>query len=445
MSLKKGELIRTPGLGLELYVVKKIGEGTQGEVFLVESGDTQYALKWYRPEQATTGQKKAIEDLVRSGAPAGEAGKRFVWPLDTAESEWRKGELGYIMPVIDKSRFAELGEVWAHIKPLPDLAAMCEISYQLANSFRGLHLSGYCFRDISAGNLRFDPKSGDIVICDNDNVAVNKDPDFQVWGTMEYMAPELITGKTVPSAETDLHSLAVLLFHLWIWHHPMHGRLEYNYHCWDIASKKKVYGEDPVFIFDPVDTRNTLPADPDYYIAEKRWSICPNSLKMLFIKAFTTGLKDPGKRITEGEWQRLFIQLRDCIVPCPSCHVLNIWEPGRTTDCWHCQRRVIPGTLVVFRHAKTEQYLIPREGCIITGRHINNGIHGPNGDYTVGKIVRNPDNPGIFGIRNLSGKTWIARIGEGQSIEVPDGKAVPINSRIRIEIEDTELQIRRNE
>lgn len=445
MSFRMGETIRTAGLGLELSVIKKIGEGTQGEVFLVESNVGRYALKWYRPEQATARQKKAIEDLVVAGPPAGDAGRRFVWPLDIVESIAGRKGLGYIMPVIDTERFADLGEIWAHIKPLPDIAAMCEISYQLANSFRALHLSGYCFRDISAGNLRFDPRTGDILICDNDNVAINKNPDFQVWGTMEYMAPELITGNAVPSASTDLHSLAVLLFYLWIWHHPMHGKLEYSYHCWDIASKKKVYGEEALFIFDPVDPSNSLPADPDYLIAEKRWRMCPESLKMLFKRTFTTGLKTPGKRITEGEWQRLFLQLKDCSVRCPNCHVLNLWEPGHAPICWHCHTEVTPETVIVFRRAEIEQYLVPSEGCLISGRHINGGLPGIRGDEPVGMIVRNPDNPDIFGIRNISGTVWTARIGQEESIEVNDGKAVPINPMIRISIGSTEVQIRKNE
>ena len=54
-----------------------------------------------------------------------------------------------------------------------------------------LHLNGYCYRDISSGNM-VDPDTGDVLICDNDNVGINRQSDSQVDGTYEFMAPEVI-------------------------------------------------------------------------------------------------------------------------------------------------------------------------------------------------------------------------------------------------------------
>ena len=93
------------------------------------------------------------------------------------------------MERINTERYAELGEVWAHLKPVPGFSSLCAISYGLANSYRALHLSGHCYRDISPGNLMFDPQTGHVLICDNDNVGINRQSRCQVWGTMEYMAP----------------------------------------------------------------------------------------------------------------------------------------------------------------------------------------------------------------------------------------------------------------
>ncbi len=206
----------------QLHVIKKLGEGTQGEVYLVSGPQGYQAVKWYKPDQATPDQRAAILYLVRTGPPYGAAGRRFIWPLDLVTLE-NSDQFGYLMMRIDMTRFAELGEIWAHLKPVPNFSALSEISYQLANSYRALHLSGHCYRDISAGNLMFDPVTGDILICDNDNVGVNRQSRCQVWGTMEYMAPEIIQCRVDPSTQTDLHSLAVLLFYLWVWHHPFHG------------------------------------------------------------------------------------------------------------------------------------------------------------------------------------------------------------------------------
>jgi len=62
---------------------------------------------------------------------------------------------------------------------------------------------------------------------------------------MEFMAPELIRGMLIPHRDRP-PLLAVLLFSLWIWHHPFHGKKEFELRVWDIPAKKKVYGT-PVF------------------------------------------------------------------------------------------------------------------------------------------------------------------------------------------------------
>jgi DNA-binding helix-hairpin-helix protein with protein kinase domain len=314
MSLETGQPVRAEAMGASLTVRQKLGEGEQGAVYLVDGPGGPYAAKWYNGQHATEHQAAAVRYLVQHGPPPGAAGRRFIWPLDVVTARQDPSHFGYLMALIDTSRFAELGEVWAHVKPAPGYAALCEISYQTANSYRALHLSGHCYRDVSKGNLMFDPRSGDVLICDNDNVGVNRQSKSQVDGTLEYMAPEVVRAEADPPTETDLHSLAVLLFQLWVWHHPLHGEMEYQFHVWDLIAKAKVYGKEPVFIFDPADRRNRLPGDPEYAVAYQRWGDCPPSLQALFTHAFTTGLREPARRVTEGEWQNLFLQLKDGVI-----------------------------------------------------------------------------------------------------------------------------------
>jgi serine/threonine protein kinase len=213
MPLREGQKVKAETLHKTLTVQKKLGEGGQGEVYRVNDGHSYHALKWYNPEQSTEEQKEAIRYLVNKGAPQGDAGERFIWPIDLIIIDNSK-QFGYLMPEIDTKRFAELGEVQAAKKPYPSLGALCEISYQIANSYRALHLCGYCYRDIAAGNVMFEPRTGNVLICDNDNIGINRQSKAQVWGTMEYMAPEVVRGEATPSTATDLHSLAVLLFNM---------------------------------------------------------------------------------------------------------------------------------------------------------------------------------------------------------------------------------------
>ena len=441
MPLAVGQTLHAELLGTTLSVIKKIGEGTQGEVYLVDGPQGFQTVKWYKPEQATPDQRTAISYLVRTGPPYGAAGKRFIWPLDLVTAEGLQ-QFGYLMTRIDTQRFAELGEVWAHLKPVPGLGALSEISYQLANSYRALHLSGHCYRDISAGNLMFDPKTGDVLICDNDNVGVNRQSRCQVWGTMEYMAPELIRGESDPSTETDLHALAVLLFYVWVWHHPFHGTMEYQYHCWDIPSKKQVYGFSPVFVFDPDNPANRLPEDPDYAVARKRWELCPPELKALFIRAFTDGIRNPGRRVTEGEWQSLFLFLKDRLVPCSSCHAENFADTTRPDfSCWHCHRRIASSPFLQICRPGGNSCLVLTPGTTLRARHIAPGSGMDDGSHAIGRVVPHPSIPGAAGLRNLSEGTWQAAFPEGTTTDVPPGKAVPLNPKTSITIDGVSCTI----
>lgn len=60
----------------------------------------------------------------------------------------------------------------------------------------------------------FDPDTGDVLICDNDNVSANGIDNSSVYGTPRFMAPEIVMGQAKPSRNTDLYSLAVLLFYM---------------------------------------------------------------------------------------------------------------------------------------------------------------------------------------------------------------------------------------
>jgi serine/threonine protein kinase len=441
MSLTIGQKVKAEIMGVDLTIQGKLGEGGQGTVYLIEGDFGKKALKWYNSIQSTDDQKSAIRYLVQKGSPKGLAGQRFIWPLDLVMVPDIE-QFGYLMPLIDTSRFAELGEVQSHLKPSPGLLVLCEISYQTANSYRALHLSGHCYRDISAGNLMFDPISGDVLICDNDNVGVNRQSTCQVVGTMEYMAPEIVKGESQPSTETDLHSLAVLLFNLWVWHHPMHGKKEYQIRSWDLPAKKMIYGEKPVFIFDPNDTSNQLPNDPEYSTAKKRWEYCPKSLRELFVRAFTVGLKEPSHRVTEGEWQGLFLQLKDGSLKCPNDQADNLWEPGQSSiNCWHCKKPIQIPPKLVFTYPQGKHYLLLSKDAKLLERHIDPSNDSQIASTVIGEVAQNPSNPRVWGIRNLSQSPWITTSTNGATIEVLPQKSAILSAGLKLNIKGITAEI----
>jgi DNA-binding helix-hairpin-helix protein with protein kinase domain len=413
-----------------LTVVRKLGEGGQGAVYRVEDGKGRYkALKWYSREQSTPKQRQAIEQLVRQKL-TGEEAKFFVWPQDLALVDGEYQRFGYVMEEIDMRRFATLGEVMAKLKNAPYMRQRCIISENLAAAFRALHLQGYYYSDISMDNFLFDPKNGDILICDNDNVGIQDLTKAQVLGTMEFMAPEVILGEKKPSKQTDLYSLAVLLFYFWIWHHPMHGMLEYNIRIWDLPAKRKVYGEAAVFIFDEDDRQNELPDDSDYLSPKLMWKACPKPLQDLFRRAFTAGVRDVSSRVNEGEWQKTFAELKEHILTC-SCKAQNFWwEDLPEVVCWHCKKTVqLPMRLVILNSvAKNVLFITP--SLKVVRSMIEHKSKKKN--EIVAAMVQNPNNPAQWGLRNLTKDSWQYKLPDGELKEVEPGRAVPLNPKLEI-------------
>lgn len=231
------------------YTVKSLlGVGGQGSVYLVVDGQGEkHALKWYNDASATDFQRKVILDLIARGNPA----PMFLWPEDFVESDNR---FGYIMPV----RPAEYVSLHQIVKRTTELSffAVVRAANDMTYAFRQLHTAGLAYRDISYGNMFIHPQTGEVLICDNDNVSSSTSEETSVYGTMQFMAPEIVMGMAKPSTQTDRYSLAVLLFLLLCLNHPLQGRLEYNIHALNEAARKKLYGSNPVFIFDPNDRSN---------------------------------------------------------------------------------------------------------------------------------------------------------------------------------------------
>jgi DNA-binding helix-hairpin-helix protein with protein kinase domain len=210
-------------------------------------------------------------------------------------------------------------------------------------AFREVHANGMAYRDINWGNLFFEPVTGDVLICDNDNAIFENLPS-QIGGTMEFMAPELVRGDpgAKPWTQTDLHSLAVLLFMVLLNHHPLQGARELQIHCFDVPAKKRLYGEAPLFIFDPDDSSNgPIPGEHDHI--EAVWKLLPARVRELFVRSFTLGLRNTEDgRVRESEWLGALSRMCDTIVNCANCGKQNWFDldtyrvTGDTGACFHC-------------------------------------------------------------------------------------------------------------
>ena len=419
--LKQGQKIALKTQGTSLVVEHFLGGGGQGEVYKVDIGGNSFALKWYFLHAATENQKKILEKLIATGPP----NEKFLWPIDIVTSDIIKG-FGYIMNLRPKNYKSIVDLMKRRVEP--SFRAIGTAGLDLSDSFLQLHYKGMCYRDISFGNVFFDPNSGEILICDNDNVAVDdQDSVIGVLGTPRFMAPEIVKGQVKPSTKTDLFSLAVLLFYMFVMHHPLEGEKEASIKCLDLPAMNKLYGTEPVFIFDPVDTSNT-PKRGYHDNAIELWPLYPEFLKGLFTRSFTNGITDPNSgRVRESEWRAAMVRLRDSIIYC-TCGLECFYDldaikksGGNPGKCWSCNKELrfpprirIGGNIVMLNH---DTELFP---------HHVDGEKMYDFSKPIAKVIQNPKNPSIWGLKNLSQDKWVSTNTENKINDVEPGKAVTL-------------------
>lgn len=435
--LKIGQTIKIKLSGMTCKVKQFIGSGTQGEVYRADQGGKDVALKWYFPQWATSDQRTVIETLIKKGPPS----KNFLWPTELASSPGMKG-FGYIMP-LRENRYKSIVDLMKG-RADPSFRALMTAGFELSHSFLQLHAKGLCYRDISHNNIFFDPKTGDVLICDNDNVAVDGIAKSNISGTPRFMAPEIVRGEALPNTQTDLFSLAVLLFYMLMIHHPLEGRKEAEIKCFDPPAMKKIYGTEPVFIFDPHDNSNR-PVKGYHDNALVFWPIYPQFLQNLFIKAFTDGINDSQNgRIRESEWRAAMVRLRDSIIYCPNCGKENFYDidalrtsNGASTYCWSCKRKIIlPPRIRIGKNVIMLNY-----DTKLFSHHVDDQKMY---DFTqpIAAVSQHPKDPSIWGLKNLSSEKWVVTCDNGDIRDVEPQRNATLGSNIKINFGNVEGEIR---
>ncbi|MDP9074930.1 MAG: hypothetical protein M3N98_12315 [Actinomycetota bacterium] len=416
-----GDTLRMQRAGTTLKVAGRLGEGGQGVVYRVAMGDAPFAVKWFRSMDRAAELHRSIDSLVERGRPRHDA---FVWPIDVVTCNRLPG-FGYVMPLLEP-RFVSFAQLLLEPRP-PDFRVMVTIARQIVDAFAALHSSGLCYRDINFGNLRVDPQPPAVAIIDNDNVGTDGGEVF-VKGTLRFMAPEIVRGEALPSTATDLHSLAVFLFYLFVHGHPFEGNRAVSSYTWDgrghISESELAiqhFGLNPLFVFDPDDPSNRpMPGDPML----TWWSIYPRFFRAVFIRAFTTGLREANLagRITEGTWRKNLLRLQDCISTCESCRAAIFDDPddARMT-CWNC--RCVPPPPWLMELPGHTVVLAP--GSVLTSHHLTRDREHRQVRARVEPV---PGRTDLVVLRNLSDRAWMIHPDGEEAKTVEPGQRMGIRA-----------------
>lgn len=435
-ALRPGQLLKCVDSPATCRVEALIGEGGQGEVYRVSLDGRPYALKWYHPIALRVDRSlcQRLQVAVHRGAPTPE----FLWPFELVTLP-DGSSLGYLMQLRCES-YLKIQSVLAG-EVHPSFRALATIGCRLTEALMALHTKGLVYQDLNAGNLFFDRQTGQIEICDNDNVDIDGAPSV-MGGVWEFQAPEVVLRHNGPSRATDLHSLAVMLFRILHIGHPLIGRCELDHHnLTDQAVLRRIYGTHARFVFDPADDSNRpLPDRHGPVLAH--WAIYPQTLRDAFTRAFTDGLFDPQNgRVQESEWRRVLRQLHDSVLTCRGCGAQNFHDPQRlaarqpTFPCWGCGAPLSTAPpRIGLRRASARAQEAPAHvvvldpGARLQTHHLD--ATSVAGAETVAQVIDKPS----LALMNLSAQSWsVMRDAQATPVKVAPSECVPLASGMRID------------
>lgn len=406
-ELSKNSIVSLVGGGTAT-IVKELGRGGQGIVYLVEVCGEKKALKWYlnAPDDKFY---RNLEHNIASGAPS----DAFLWPEYLTEKQ--QGSYGYIMKLRPQNYY-EFGNFLLAKVSFKSFTAMLSAAMRICDGFMMLHRFGYSYQDLNDGNFFIDPQTGDVLICDNDNVMPQGEKSG-IMGKARYMAPEIVAGG-IPDKYSDRFSLSVILFMLFYANHPFEGAKVVACPCMTESFEKRFYGSEALFIYDPTDKSN-LPVRGIHQNVIRKWPAFPQILRDTFIEEFSKEkLQNPSSRMIEQNWKKIISTIRDSLVVCHHCAEETFVNISNTTDkCMNCGKDVDLSKRLVIKNRSLP--LINKTSIYIDEDNT------PDGVVTT-------DSNGFMLIKNVSTETWTVETPSGKIKTVAPNEILPVKEGLKI-------------
>ncbi len=398
--------------GAQARVLREIGSGEQAWIYEVDIDGRPCALKWFRTSRLPEDRRafrKVIADNIATGSP----GPAFLWPQ--ALTRIHAGSFGYVMPLAPE-RFCSFARILSRERTFASYREATRLCIELACSFAALHGAGanFAYRDLNDGNVLVDPATGELLICDCDNISPAGTPltVSNVLGTLEYMAPEVVRGldrfertgdpacTVVPDYLSDRHSMAAFIYTVLTLNHPLEGAHAVT-PAMDRTRQVRLYGTHPLFVMDE-DDRGNRPVPGVHTGTIEVWPQLPRHLRRLFLAAFSKeALQDPSLRPGESEWIDSLELFYSQIVPC-RCGNESFVQKDGPLACPSCGATLGSGLALSLEGAGARLPAVP-------GTTVFRGQVRPfslaKASAPVARVVRHRGT-GRLGLRNVGSEPW---------------------------------------
>ena len=200
------------------HIIRKLGAGGMGQVFLAEDGKLGRKVAIKMLSETLAGSHQARERLINEARAAAALDHPNICAIHEVGEE--DGHVFIVMQYIDGQSLAE--RIWK--SPLPP-ADVIDVGIQTAQALAEAHAAGIIHRDIKPSNIVITSR-GQLKVLDFGLAKIAQGGDLDgpdtptrerlteagsILGTPGFMSPEQLRGKTI-DARSDIFSLGVTLY-----------------------------------------------------------------------------------------------------------------------------------------------------------------------------------------------------------------------------------------